>query len=800
MYSKRIFKVLLIVFLIISPFMVLAEDKIIGEYGSYDNAIKIIQEVMRDYYIREDFLQYNYSRAGYGDFSPEEATNQDNKHLVCASYTYSTYVEAFGVSKNDKFPPYNSSITTTGRDYYNNNKNNVDKLDGNFLIYYENKNKNEKYVYGKVDVNNVSISDFAKIIQPGDLFTYTGHAMIAYQKVYREDKGIWDVLMLNSGDGASIPTRITSTSRLFYHFFSSSHGKNNIIDVDTEGTVRYFWLSESSKFKDKNGNLKCNRDECTVIRPFYKGDNGKAIFNYSILKSQYQKSELRTKYPGLYIEKTINKIDNNSVYLDDELEYIIKITNKSNTTGTGKKYNKFYIKEELGDYVNYVSSEGIKDGNSVVFTIDSLGIDKTVQLKYKVKVKNNLDNIGKIITSVGEFKESLSSSVSITTGTVENIIIPKVSNPKVSYKTCYNNNKNSQKGLALIDAIYKCARGEDFSFSSFKFENLFEKDIIQTKGKANAITIKTNLKGKELLFKNMILNNLWSGLVEISDNTTDEEDSNSSIEEDIVPTNYILPRWSGTIANTRARNINEGFFKDGDVLIYSVDYSKTTNSLQHTKEDGIYAYIYIDGKFVGVNGSGNTERNEFTYQYYKDKSLNLNTHLFSYYDTLGQYNNLKYNEKEILSKANLQTLFDKDYYVVLRPELVIKENDLKSILEEHNYKITDNYVYGFIVGETIKAIKSRLNDNDISITSNIDVIATGTIIKKGNESYVVVIKGDINGDGKIGSLDYIAIRKHMMKQKIINKNTTEYLAADMTDDDDIKAIDYIRIKKIMMGR
>lgn len=98
----------------------------------------------------------------------------------------------------------------------------------------------------------------------------------------------------------------------------------------------------------------------------------------------------------------------------------------SNTTGAGSNYGKFYITEELGDYVSFDSSPtGEKSGNSVVFTVDSLAIVESVQLKYKVKVKNDLSNIGKEVVASGTLKKNKDDTVAITTGTVKNTIIPK---------------------------------------------------------------------------------------------------------------------------------------------------------------------------------------------------------------------------------------------------------------------------------------------------------------------------------------------------------------------------------------
>ena len=99
---KKIYVLLIITFLLLPSFVMAEEERKIGEYGTYDNAIKIIQEVMRDYYIKEDKFQYNYSRASYGGNSPEEATTQDTNHLVCASYTYSCYVVDTFIVKQEK--------------------------------------------------------------------------------------------------------------------------------------------------------------------------------------------------------------------------------------------------------------------------------------------------------------------------------------------------------------------------------------------------------------------------------------------------------------------------------------------------------------------------------------------------------------------------------------------------------------------------------------------------------------------------------------------------------------------------
>jgi len=121
----------------------------------------------------------------------------------------------------------------------------------------------------------------------------------------------------------------------------------------------------------------------------------------------------------------------------------------------------------------------------------------------------------------------------------------------------------------------------------------------------------------------------------------------------------------------RRHHINPKTFKTGDILIYknhndavySVDKDNKLNKTYITYESGEYAYIYIEGKgFIGYNlgddGKENTKdnRNEFNAKYYIDNNLVL-------------YPKSKNPNEDELENANIQSLFSKDYYVILRPSL-----------------------------------------------------------------------------------------------------------------------------------
>ncbi len=48
MIRKNILLFAIILYIVINPINILAENKISGKYGTYDNAVIIMQEVMRD--------------------------------------------------------------------------------------------------------------------------------------------------------------------------------------------------------------------------------------------------------------------------------------------------------------------------------------------------------------------------------------------------------------------------------------------------------------------------------------------------------------------------------------------------------------------------------------------------------------------------------------------------------------------------------------------------------------------------------------------------------------------------------
>ena len=728
---KTIYFIIISVFILINPLFVNAENL------TYTEAQNMVKEVMKQYYVRGPYFQYNYAKAEYYNLAPEEGTLQDNKYTVCAGYTHNVYNQAFGILgstkymsakdtfKENAFPRYNYHIIYAGQHAYKKIKSGDLTDDGNLLLYYESTTSEKdpsgeyerkrsvvRFVTGDTNTSSNS-GDLARIIKkvkPGDLFVYTGHALIAYDTIDKDGDGTKDdVLILEAtGGGNEIRSRIPGTSRLYYTAHKSEYTDAlKYLNLEEEGIFRIVLLSSIKKFVP-SGELDCNEEECAIIRPFYKGSNSEAVFNFqqtiSKTDTAVKKSAIRVKYPSLHIEKTVSKGDNNSIYIGDELTYTIKVTNRSDITPTTTTYPAFTINETLDSNVTCTDCTGwTVSGTSITQTVSQkLAPGESITLTYKVKVKDDVSVVGEIITSTGSFYDTSTNKGILGTGTVKNKVIPKVVNYIRTYANCYDN-KGSQKGLALIDYIYSCALGKNFNFSEFKFSSLIKTSEPSKSG--SKIEYVAPLDENHTQFKKMILNNYISGLAPTAD--TDPI--------------YYFPRFTSTNI-TRAKTINAIDFKDGDVLIYDIAAN------DYTHENGTYAYIYKGGTFVGVNGSDMTVRNAFnttyhSYAYWNNQGisnyLNVTNSLYKYDDDSIWSGFTTAEKKHIL----YQSLYGKDNYVILRPELAIKEVvELEITANPTKTSYIQNYGELNLTGGTIKVTYNdgttatkNMSDPDVTV-------------------------------------------------------------------------------------
>lgn len=77
-------------------------------------------------------------------------------------------------------------------------------------------------------------------------------------------------------------------------------------------------------------------------------------------------------------------------------------------------------------------------------------------------------------------------------------------------------------------------------------------------------------------------------------------------------------------------------------------------------------------------------------------------------------------------------------------------------------------------------------------------VGTGYKVTIDEKEYVIVVKGDVDGDARITAADYVRIKNHIMGKKILE--STEKQSADVDSDGKTTAADYVRVKNYIMGK
>ena len=122
-----------------------------------------------------------------------------------------------------------------------------------------------------------------------------------------------------------------------------------------------------------------------------------------------------------------------------------------------------------------------------------------------------------------------------------------------------------------------------------------------------------------------------------------------------------------------------------------------------------------------------------------------------------------------------------------------------------DYKETNRVISNFAretnSAEFAKHIKVT---GDLKVKVDIEnFVGSGTKIQiyKGDEclqTYICKLYGDVNGDGKISAVDYVKIKNHILKYKILTDDIS-CSVADVSNDNKISALYYVKIKNDILN-
>lgn len=106
--------------------------------------------------------------------------------------------------------------------------------------------------------------------------------------------------------------------------------------------------------------------------------------------------------------------------------------------------------------------------------------------------------------------------------------------------------------------------------------------------------------------------------------------------------------------------------------------------------------------------------------------------------------------------------------------------------------ITNGYLLGLTDKITVEQIKSMFRG-----TVTVSGTGTGATVSAGGQTVVIVIKGDISGDGKIDGKDYLFAKRSFLGT--INLSEAQLKAGRLGGTTGITAQDYLKIKRHFLG-
>lgn len=135
---------------------------------------------------------------------------------------------------------------------------------------------------------------------------------------------------------------------------------------------------------------------------------------------------------------------------------------------------------------------------------------------------------------------------------------------------------------------------------------------------------------------------------------------------------------------------------------------------------------------------------------------------------------------------------------------------IKALVESSKYNIKDDYIIVSLGKE--KSLKKSafisnlnmfnnnykvLDSTGSDITSSTDVVGTNMRINIGGKDFIIVVKGDVSGDGEILSNDALLISRHLTYIKRLNEAQT--LAADVSGDGNVLSNDALLISRFLVN-
>ena len=373
--------------------------------STFEEVITGFKELVYSFYMRSKNLQYSAGKKTWSN--PEDSTPQNIKYTACNHFVKSVYKEILGEDI-----PYIETVYYAG--LY------VGEPEIIAYSYLKEDKSREMKVYSPKEkskykiIKNPTINDIIPLVQIGDILTHNDHVFIIYDVVKDKNGKVIEAIYMESMHGlgrsyvtSKFPKEITTLSNgdvvYFgnYALYLNSMLNKGFEEGLVEGSLHFNNLSISTEWV--NLNLSSNEKEYTIIRIINKDSNGNAIIkckslnnknkinNDDIINLSDKNIDRSQRFRHLYIEKIVNKNNNNIVEIGDILNYKIIIKNNYK-----QDYNyDLIITENLSKYVTYdihyenkeiILFNYYRNNKKLIWNIGKLKKGEEIIINYLVKI------------------------------------------------------------------------------------------------------------------------------------------------------------------------------------------------------------------------------------------------------------------------------------------------------------------------------------------------------------------------------------------------------------------------------
>lgn len=556
---------------------------------------------------------------------------------------------------------------------------------------------------------------------------------------------------------------------------------------------------------------------------FYKNKFFNSIRLYTISK------DIKTQ------EKIINEIksDNNTYYINNEVEIInnIKGDNPKEKLKEIKKENNSKFYEIIEEDINYISNQMI---------LDSYDFDYIAEYynKFEIIYKNRIMD-----TSIIDFNTKLYNNYDklYSNQNVNNTYKDLIRNlnelEKSSTILKEDINKIYDKQFILLNTIIEEYNNNNLSISKDNYKSIITSllnisDEYRELFKLYITEDDIEQKPLEDTINNIINRYNDNTDIDISTSTELINDIKNIYENNLknedVSYNYLNKRRIQNTCTTISKILEHEIKVNADNESKTITTKSNTDENKYTNKNvEITVNLPNDKSYIVDNNNSNI----ITFTQNETKNIKVNIRGYEYDYSLKVNNidkkaptidNINDTSKEVtprvtdenLDKVKLKqgnneipykvgsTISTPGIYTLTAIDKAGNTTNKEFTIYKEYINNSNKLKYVLLKSSEVKAgtISNKnykiLNREYKEIDSN-SIVGTGYGLKINNVTYTLIIKGDINGDGKCSVSDLVKIRNNLIGTNELN--SIETLGADTSEDGQVSIMDLVKMRQMIIG-